>query len=203
MNATNEDIQIYGKLVNVSTEGVVADASQIWSEKNKASIEDVVKNVDNKIKEFKNNPEFDKAKFHGDAVFEGNTTVEGDQIIHGNQDVNGNHEINGTLDVREKLTAHGLPISIQADHKITCNDLQVTGVFQAFKLDTNTLTVHNTIKSEGDLRVDGNTTVNTLTINGSVNGAGAQSFLPKGEEGNILVYKNGKWVASAPSAITQ
>jgi cytoskeletal protein CcmA (bactofilin family) len=27
MNATNEDIQIYGKLVNVSTEGVVADAS--------------------------------------------------------------------------------------------------------------------------------------------------------------------------------
>ena len=31
MNATNEDIQIYGKLVNISTEGVVADASQIWS----------------------------------------------------------------------------------------------------------------------------------------------------------------------------
>ena len=32
MNATNEDIQIYGKLVNVSTEGVVADALQIYDD---------------------------------------------------------------------------------------------------------------------------------------------------------------------------
>ena len=90
MNATNEDIQIYGKLVNISTEGIVADASQIWSEKNKASIEDVVKNINNKVEDFKSNPEFNRATFHGDTVFEGSTTVEGDQTVRGNHDVNGN-----------------------------------------------------------------------------------------------------------------
>ena len=30
MNNTNEDVQIYGKLVNVSTEGIVAEAVQIY-----------------------------------------------------------------------------------------------------------------------------------------------------------------------------
>ena len=172
MNATNEDIQIYGKLVNISTEGIVADASQIWSEKNKASIEDVVKNINNKVEDFKSNPEFDKAIFHGDTVFEGNTTVEGDQTVRGNQDVNGNQEVRGTLDAYDKLTAHGNPVSIQADHKITCNDLDVMGVFKALQLDCNTLTVHKLLKSEGDLRVDGNTTVNNITINGKIEGFG-------------------------------
>lgn len=195
MKATNEDIQIFGKLVNVSTEGVVADASQIWSEKNKASIEDVVKNIDNKIQEFKHDPEFNKATFHGDVVFEGDATVEGNQTVRGNQDVNGNQEVRGTLDAYEKITAHALPVGIQVDHKITCNDLSVAGTFSAFKLDTNNLTVHNTIKSEGDLRVDGNTIVNNFTINGSVSDATKQTLLPNGTEGQVLVYKNGKWVA--------
>nr|DAT27431.1 MAG TPA: hypothetical protein [Caudoviricetes sp.] len=36
------------------------------------------------MEDFKSNPEFNRATFHGDAVFEGNTTVEGDQIIRGN-----------------------------------------------------------------------------------------------------------------------
>ena len=103
MNATNEDIQIYGKLVNVSTEGVVADASQIWSEKNKSSIEDVVKAIDNKIEDFKNNPEFDKATFHGDVKIEGNAAIEGNQSIHGNQNINGNQEVHGTLDAYDRL----------------------------------------------------------------------------------------------------
>ena len=195
MNTTNEDIQIYGKLVNVSTEGVVADASQIWSEKNKSSIEDVVKNIDNKIEDFKNHPEFDKAIFHGNTVFEGNTTVEGDQIIRGNHNVNGNQEVRGTLDVYDKLTAHGAPVSIQADNKITCNDLDVMGVFRALQLDCNTLTVHNLIKSEGNIEIDGDTIVNNITVNGRIEGLGTQSFLPDAREGNILVYTNGKWIA--------
>ena len=88
MNTTNEDIQIYGKLVNVSTEGVVADASQIWSEKNKSSIEDVVKNIDNKVEDFKNHPEFDKAIFHGDTVFEGKFN-DGRSIATGNINIFG------------------------------------------------------------------------------------------------------------------
>lgn len=200
MNATNEDIQIYGKLVNVSTEGVVADASQIWSEKNKSSIEDVVKAIDNKIEDFKNNPEFDKATFHGNVKIEGNAAIEGNQSVHGNQNINGNQEVHGTLDVYDKIIAHSNPVSIQADHKITCNDLDVMGVFKALQLDCNTITVHNLIKSEGDLRVDGNTTVNNITINGKINGVGVQTFLPEGREGNILVYTNGRWVAGDLSA---
>mgnify|MGYP003609561609 FL=1 len=47
------------------------------------------------------------------------------------------------------------------------------GVFKALQLDCNTITVHNLIKSEGDLRVDGNTIVNNITINGKINGIGA------------------------------
>lgn len=201
MITTNEDIQIYGKLVNVSTEGVVADASQIWSEKNKASIEDVVKDINNKVEDFKSNPEFDKAKFHGDTVFEGNTTIEGSQEVQGNQEVNGNSVVRGTLDVYDKLTAHGNPISIAADHKLVCNDLEVMGVFKALQLDCNTLTVHNLIKSEGALRVDGDTTVNNITINGKISGIGAQEFLPNGTEGDVLVYQNGKWAAGDISTI--
>ena len=227
MNATNEDIQIYGKLVNVSTEGVVADASQIWSEKNKSSIEDVVKAIDNKIEDFKNNPEFDKATFHGNVKIEGNAAIEGNQSVHGNQNINGNQEVRGTLDVYDKIIAHSNPVSIQADHKITCNDLDVMGVFKALQLDCNTITVHNLIKSEGDLRVDGDTILNNVVINGeariphattkmygsvklaqNANDADVQdvvtvgiledyasTVLPQAAEGQILVYKGGKWKA--------
>ncbi len=201
MNATNEDIEIYGKLVNVSTEGVVADASQIWSEKNKANLEEVVKNIDNKVEGFKANPEFDKAIFHGNTVFEGNTTVEGSQEVQGSQQVNGNQEVRGTLDVYDKLTAHGNPIGIEVDHKLVCNDLDVMGVFKALQLDCNTLTVHNLIKNEGDLRVDGNTTLNNVTINGNVDGLTLETLLPDGKEGDVLVFTNGKWSASDLSTL--
>lgn len=201
MTTTNEDIQIYGKLVNISTEGVVADASQIWSEKNKASIEDVVKNIDNKVEDFKNNPEFDNATFHGNVVFEGNSTVEGNQEVHGNQTISCNQDVRGTLDVYDKLTAHASPIGITVDHKLVCNDLDVMGIFKALQLDCNTLTAHKTIKSEGDLRVDGSTTVNDITINGKIYGAGAEDLLPDGKEGDILVYQNGKWTSGDLSVL--
>lgn len=75
------------------------------------------------------------------------------------------------------------------------------GVFKALQLDCNTLTVHKLLKSEGDLRVDGNTTVNNITINGKINGTGAQAFLPDGREGNVLIYTNGQWVAGDLSTI--
>ena len=42
MNNTNEDIKIYGKLVNVSTEGIVADTTSIWSDMHQKNVEEVI-----------------------------------------------------------------------------------------------------------------------------------------------------------------
>lgn len=227
MNNTNEDVQIYGKLVNVSTEGIVTDATSVWSEKYKKTVEDVIKDINNKVDDFRANPEFDKATFHGNVLFEGNTTVEGNTTTNGDNTVNGNQVVNGMLDVYDKITAHGNPVGLEVDHRIICNDLDVNGVFRALQLDCNTLTVHNLIKNEGDLRVDGDTILNNVTINGTLDAQHAstqkfgmvrlaenmqdadgtdvatigilqdlsRSFLPNGEEGQVLVFKNGKWVA--------
>ena len=166
MNNTNEDVQIYGKLVNVSTEGIVTDATSVWSEKYKKTVEDVIKDVNDKVDDFRANPEFDKATFHGNVLFEGNTTVEGNTTTNGDNTVNGNNTINGMLDVYNKITAHGNPVGLEVDHRIICNDLDVNGVFRALQLDCNTLTAHNLIKNEGDLRVDGDTILNNVIING-------------------------------------
>ena len=227
MNSTNEDVQIYGKLVNVSTEGIVTDATSVWSEKYKKTVEEVIKDVNDKVDDFRANPEFDKATFHGNVLFEGNTTVEGNTTTKGNSTVNGNQVINGMLDVYNKITAHGNPIGLEVDHRIVCNDLDVNGVFKALQLDCNTLTVHNLIKSEGEFRVDGDTILNNVTINGeariphattktygsvklaeNTNDADVQdvvtvgiledyasAVLPQAAEGQILVYKGGKWQA--------
>ena len=46
MNKTNEDIQIYGKLVNVSTEGIVADTTSIWSDMYQRNVEEVISDQD-------------------------------------------------------------------------------------------------------------------------------------------------------------
>lgn len=227
MNNTNEDVQIYGKLVNVSTEGIVTDATSVWSEKYKKTVEDVIKDVNDKVDDFRANPEFDKATFHGDVLFEGNTTVEGNTTTNGNSTVNGNQAVNGMLDVYNKITAHGNPVGLEVDHRIICNDLDVNGVFKALQLDCNTLTVHNLIKSEGEFRVDGDTILNNVVINGeariphattkmygsvklaeNANDADVQdvvtvgiledyasAVLPQAAEGQILVYKGGKWQA--------
>lgn len=227
MNNTNEDVQIYGKLVNVSTEGIVTDATSVWSEKYKKTVEDVIKDVNDKVDDFRANPEFDKATFHGDVLFEGNTTVEGNTTTNGNSTVNGNQVVNGMLDVYNKITAHGNPVGLEVDHRIICNDLDVNGVFKALQLDCNTLTVHNLIKSEGEFRVDGDTILNNVVINGeariphattkeygsvrlaeNANDADVQDVvtvgiledyashvLPQAAEGQILVYKGGKWQA--------
>lgn len=49
MNNTNEDIQIYGKLVNVSTEGIVTDATSVWSDRYNKNVEGVIGEVDSKV----------------------------------------------------------------------------------------------------------------------------------------------------------
>lgn len=54
MNNTNEDIQIYGKLVNVSTEGIVADATSVWSDRYNKNVEGAIGEVDSKVSNLDN-----------------------------------------------------------------------------------------------------------------------------------------------------
>lgn len=55
MNNTNEDIQIYGKLVNASTEGIVADAASIWSDRCQKNVEEIISAQDAKNTSFDEN----------------------------------------------------------------------------------------------------------------------------------------------------
>ena len=55
MNNTNEDIQIYGKLINVSTEGIVADTASIWSDRCQKNVEEIISAQDAKNTYFDQN----------------------------------------------------------------------------------------------------------------------------------------------------
>ena len=217
MEAKKEDIKIYGKLVNVTTENVVADAQQIWDSNFEENQQNINKSIRNDFNSFKKNPQFEN------ATFTGNSTFGGDVKVNENFSVDGESNFNGVI------KAHGLPNSIIADHKITTNDLEVMGTFTALNLDVNNLTVHGLLKveNEGELRIDGDSVFNIVTSNSNLNAPHAtpqkfgdvrlaesiddadgtdvvtvsilkalsQNILPEGEEGNILVFKNGKWVA--------
>lgn len=217
MEAKKEDIKIYGKLVNVTTENVVADASQIWDSQYNVNQEAFNKSIRTDFNNFKKNPQFDNATFIGDANFKGNVTVDNGLTV------------NGESNFMDTINAHGMPNSIVADHKITTNDLEVMGTFKALNLDINNLTVHNQLKIEngGSLRVDGDTILNNVIINGEsraphattqkygiVRLAGsatdsdaddvvtvgiledyASAILPEAAEGQVLIYTNGKWQA--------
>lgn len=217
MEAKKEDIKIYGKLVNVTTENVVADAEQIWDSNFQVDQAAFNKSIRSDFNSFKNHPEFVDATFIGDANFKGNVSV-----------ANG-LTVDGEANFMDTIKAHGNPDSIIADHKITTNDLEVMGTFKAINLDVTNLTVHGLLKVEngGDLRIDGDSTFNNVTINGVFNAPHAttqkfgivrlaedindvdgtdvvtvdilndfsSSILPKGNEGDVLVFKNGKWVA--------
>lgn len=56
MNNTNEDIQIYGKLVSASTEGIVTDATSVWSDKYNKNVEDSIEEVKDIIDDREYNP---------------------------------------------------------------------------------------------------------------------------------------------------
>lgn len=179
--------------------------------------QNINKSIRNDFNSFKKNPQFEN------ATFTGNSTFGGDVKVNENFSVDGESNFNGVI------KAHGLPNSIISDHKITTNDLEVMGTFTALNLDVNNLTVHGLLKveNEGELRIDGDSVFNNVTINGNLNAPHAttqkfgdvrlaesmddadgtdvvtvsiiktlsQNILPKGEEGNMLVFKNGKWVA--------
>ena len=217
MEAKKEDIKIYGKLVNVTTENVVADAQQIWDSNFQENQQNVNKSIRSDFNSFKKNPQFENATFIGNSTFNGNVKV------------NENFSVDGESDFNGVIKAHGIPNSIIADHKITTNDLEVMGTFKALNLDTNNLTVHGLLKveNEGELRIDGDSVFNNATINGNFNAPHAttqkfgivrlaesmddvdgtdvvtvsilktlsENILPEGNEGDILVFKNGKWVA--------
>lgn len=57
MNNTNEDIQVYGKLVSASTEGIVTDATSVWSDKYKKNVEDSIEEVKNIVDDREHNPQ--------------------------------------------------------------------------------------------------------------------------------------------------
>lgn len=217
MEAKKEDIKIYGKLVNVTTENVVADAQQIWDSNFQENQQNVNKSIRSDFNSFKKNPQFENATFIGNSTFNGNVKV------------NENFSVDGESDFNGVIKAHGIPNSIIADHKITTNDLEVMGTFKALNLDTNNLTVHGLLKveNEGELRIDGDSVFNNVTINGNFNAPHAttqkfgivrlaesmddvdgtdvvtvsilktlsENLLPEGNEGDVLVFKNGKWVA--------
>lgn len=219
MEAKKEDIRIYGKLVNVTTENVVADAEQIWDSNFQTDQASVNQSIRTDFNAFKKHPEFENASFIGDVTFKGDVTA------------NKGLTVNGGSNFYDTINAHGNPNSIVADHKITTNDLQVNGTFSAINLDVANLTVHGLLKIEndGELRVDGDSTFNNVTINGNFNAPHATTqkygivrlaesgsdadatdvvtigilkdlsseLLPKGNEGDVLVYKDGKWQADS------
>ena len=55
MEAKKEDIKIYGKLVNVTTENVVADAQQIWDSNFEENQQNINKSIRNDFNSFKKN----------------------------------------------------------------------------------------------------------------------------------------------------
>ena len=190
MEAKKEDIKIYGKLVNVTTENVVADAQQIWDSNFEENQQNINKSIRNDFNSFKKNPQFEN------ATFTGNSTFGGDVKVNENFSVDGESNFNGVI------KAHGLPNSIIADHKITTNDLEVMGTFTALNLDVNNLTVngdarlpHATTQKYGIVRLAENAddpdsedvvTVSMLEDYASV-------VLPDATEGQVLIYTNGKW----------
>ena len=56
MEAKNEDIKIYGRLVNVSTEGVAVDSEQVWDSSYNKSQADVNNKTKEDLENLKNNP---------------------------------------------------------------------------------------------------------------------------------------------------
>lgn len=74
---TNEDIKVYGRLVNVTTEGVLADANQIWDENQKANQETLNAEFKGYLQRIENMKNRVDALFLGDVTIKGNLTVNG------------------------------------------------------------------------------------------------------------------------------
>lgn len=225
MEAKKEDIKIYGKLVNVTTENVVADAEQIWDSYYRKNQTAVNRSMRDDFTKFAKNPTFESAVFTGDSTFQGNMAVEKSLSVKGSSTFQDQATFNGTI------RAHGTPNGLVVDHKIITNDIEVMGTFQALNIDTNNLVVHNLLKVEngGSFRVDGDTILNNLSVSGTLDVPNAttakygsvrlatspsgqastdvltvglvknmlQYVLPTSSENNILIYSNGKWVTSA------
>ena len=137
MEAKKEDIKIYGKLVNVTTENVVADAEQIWDSYYRKNQTAVNRSMRDDFTKFAKNPTFESAVFTGDSTFQGNMAVEKSLSVKGSSTFQDQATFNGTI------RAHGTPNGLVVDHKIITNDIEVMGTFQALNIDTNNLVVHN------------------------------------------------------------
>lgn len=164
MEAKKEDIKIYGKLVNVTTENVVADAEQIWDSYYRKNQTAINRSMRDDFTKFAKNPTFESAVFTGDSTFQGDMAVEKSLSVKGSSKFQDQATFNGTI------RAHGTPNGLVVDHKIITNDIEVMGTFQALNIDTNNLVVHNLLKVEngGSFRVDGDTILNNLSVSGTL-----------------------------------
>lgn len=106
MEAKKEDIKIYGKLVNVTTENVVADAEQIWDSYYRKNQTAVNRSMRDDFTKFAKNPTFESAVFTGDSTFQGNLKVENGGLFRVDGDtILNNLSVSGTLDIPNATTA--------------------------------------------------------------------------------------------------
>ena len=104
--ARNEDIKVYGKLVSMSTENVIADSEQIWDEALKKNQSDINSQTQSKFGEYL-------------------PLTGGD--IYGNLNVDGTVGLNGTLTLDDgSNAAHFTPTSIELSMSNDSGDTHVT-----------------------------------------------------------------------------
>ena len=171
MEAKKEDIKIYGKLVNVTTENVVADAEQIWDSYYRKNQTAVNRSMRDDFTKFAKNPTFESAVFTGDSTFQALNIDTKNLVVHNLLKVE-----NGG--------------SFRVDGDTILNNLSVSG----------TLDVPNaTTGKYGSVRLaaspSGQASTDVLTV-GLVKDM-LQYVLPASSENNILIYSNGKWITSA------
>lgn len=189
---TQEDIKVLGRIVSISTEGVVADALQIWDSEWPLDVAGNEKGWDQQDinKYFR---DFLAALLRGDKPF---------NYIH----ITGNLDVDGQIttpkiitDIIESKSGNGFTFNddvnitgnLNVAHKITGNDLQITGNTHLNKLTVDGVSTFNSkvtitsggidvhgaskffdnvtfdknVQINGNLTVNGHTTLNTVTAN--------------------------------------
>lgn len=144
--ARNEDIKVYGKLVSMSTENVVADSEQIWDEALKKNQSDINSLTQSKFGEY--------------LPLTGGS-------IDGNLNVDGTVGLNGTLTLGDgNNTAHFTPTSIELSMSSDSGDTHVT----AKTINTNEVLLRQS-KAHGTQTVETSITPGLIRLHQTPGGA--------------------------------
>ena len=144
--ARNEDIKVYGKLVSMSTENVVADSEQIWDEALKKNQSDINSQTQSKFGEYL-------------------PLTGGD--IDGNLNVDGVVGLNGTLTLDDGTNAaHFTPTSIELSMSNDSVDTHVT----AKTINTNEVLLRQS-KAHGTQTIDTSITPGLIRLHQTPGGA--------------------------------